>query len=639
MLTAKKTRFLLYFLGAVVWLCAFMFTAAAQLPILSVSPQSVNEGNSGITNAVVTVNLSASSTQTVTVSYRLVAVSATPDVDYQNVTGGLTFSPGQTARTLNVPIIGDTLDEDDEYLFVQLFNAVNAGIMVSSNPPLLTIVDDDDGPVLNVGDVSVTEGNAGTTTANVTVSLGVAGTDTITIACATANSRAIAPADYLAFNQTLTFNPGEINKTIALTINGDTAPELDERFFLNLTPLSGTLRVNDNQAAITIVNDEVLPNNSVHLESAGIVGSETARQVPFTVRRLGDTAGISSIDYATSDGTALQRTDYTLNTGTLRFAAGESSKVVMLILTDDNYDEDDETFTFVLINPAGTYIGPALSNIEPETRPYGTGVARIFDDDTGTPIANPLETAGFFVRQHYADFLSRAPDDAGLAYWQGQITDCGMDAACVRSRRIGVSAAFFVELEFQETGAFVYRLYKAAFGETAAYRPAYDGFMPDRSRVVGGATLAQGRLDFATLFVNRPEFLTRYPANLTAAQLVDAVLQTVQQGSGVTFTMAQRDAFIANVNTGGRGLFLRNLGDNAAFNQAVYNRAFVLMQYFGYLRRDPDQAGYDFWVDVITNREPGNFRGMVCAFVTAAEYQQRFSPVTPRSNTECAPGV
>jgi uncharacterized protein DUF4214 len=75
--------------------------------------------------------------------------------------------------------------------------------------------------------------------------------------------------------------------------------------------------------------------------------------------------------------------------------------------------------------------------------------------------------------------------------------------------------------------------------------------------------------------------------------------------------------------------------EEAGFLQAEYNRSFVLMQYFGYLQRDPDAAGYDFWLDVIDNREPNNYRGMVCAFVTSAEYQRRFSMLVTRSNAEC----
>jgi hypothetical protein len=251
--------------------------------------------------------------------------------------------------------------------------------------------------------------------------------------------------------------------------------------------------------------------------------------------------------------------------------------------------------------------------------------------DRGQLLQNPLDHPRFFVRQQYYDFLSREPDLAGGDYWLNQIRACGVDVSCIRQR---ISAAFFIEQEFQESGAYVFRLYKAAFGEQAAYRPTFAQFLPDRARVVGSAMLEQGKLDFARVFAQRPTFVSRYPASQTAAQFVDAILANVQQGSGVTFNAAERQNFLNDVNNGGRGLMLKNLADNVAFQQAVYNRAFVLLQYFGYLRRDPDQAGYDFWLNTL-NQQPNNFRGMVCAFLTATEYQQRFSPVATRSNQAC----
>src|SRR5918912_210959 len=127
-------------------LCFAGTASARQLPVLSVKPASVTEGDSGTTDVPVTVELSAPSSQTVTVQYRTVEYTAFAGSDFQFVSGTLTFAPGVTQRTVNVPVIGDTVDELDEYLFVQLSNATNAGVSVSSNPPLLTILDDDPTP-------------------------------------------------------------------------------------------------------------------------------------------------------------------------------------------------------------------------------------------------------------------------------------------------------------------------------------------------------------------------------------------------------------------------------------------------------------------------------------------------------------
>jgi hypothetical protein len=125
----------------------------------------------------------------------------------------------------------------------------------------------------------------------------------------------------------------------------------------------------------------------------------------------------------------------------------------------------------------------------------------------------------------------------------------------------------------------------------------------------------------------------------TAESFVDALLQTVQQSSGVDLS-GQRDALIADYHNGtdlnqSRALVLSDIAANSTFNQAQYNKAFVLVEYFGYLQRNPDQGGYDFWLNVISNREVGNYRGMACAFITSDEYQRRFSGVITHSNGEC----
>ena len=103
---------------------------------------------------------------------------------------------------------------------------------------------------------------------------------------------------------------------------------------------------------------------------------------------------------------------------------------------------------------------------------------------------------------------------------------------------------------------------------------------------------------------------------------------------------ALRNSLVASYQTGAdlnqsRALVLRQVIDNAAFTQSEYNPSFVLMEYFGYLRRDPDAGGYDFWLDVLNTREAGNYSGMVCAFITSAEYQRRFSSIVNHSNRDC----
>jgi endonuclease G len=265
----------------------------------------------------------------------------------------------------------------------------------------------------------------------------------------------------------------------------------------------------------------------------------------------------------------------------------------------------------------------------------GNKTDAVFAATSTAPNANPLESPEFFVRQQYLDFLGREPDQGGLDYWSAQLRACGSDLSCASDRRIGVSAAFFVEREFQDTGLFIYNMYRGSLGR----RPEQSEYSADRARVVGGATLETEKAEFAASFVARADFVQQYPTTMNAESFVDALLQRAQDTSGLDLSGQRTDLitlYHAGANTtDSRGAVVRNVIEGSAFKQSQYNSAFVLMEYFSYLGRDPDTGGYDFWLNVLSNREPGNYRGMVCAFITSAEYQQRFSPVVTHNNTEC----
>src|SRR5882724_844242 len=250
-------------------------------------------------------------------------------------------------------------------------------------------------------------------------------------------------------------------------------------------------------------------------------------------------------------------------------------------------------------------------------------------------IPNPMDDARAFVAQAYRDFLGREADPGGLDYWSSQILGCGVDALCIHNKRLDVSAAFFVEAEFQRTGSFVYRLHKAGLG----HRPSFADFVADRAQIVEGPNLEQTKQALTLAFVQRSEFVQKYSLATTAGPFVDSLLTSIQQNSGVNL-FSQRQALIDRYNSSsdmkqGRALVLRDTVESTPFTTTEYNPSFVLMEYFGYLHRDPDQGGYLFWLDVLNNRVPGNFRSMVCAFVTSTEYQQRFGPSVTRSNRDC----
>ena len=296
--------------------------------------------------------------------------------------------------------------------------------------------------------------------------------------------------------------------------------------------------------------------------------------------------------------------------------------------------KDVETGGFYTVTPSRVNY-----NFNPFNRSFsqvGNQTEALFDGAFTGDAANPLDTAEYFVRQQYVDILNREPDEAGFNYWSDHILACGNDAACIRSERTGVAAAFFIEQEFRQSAAFIYDVYESALGR----RPSYNEYTGDRSQIVGGPTLDTLKLLFAESFVARAEFVTRYENNLTAESFVDALLANAQ-AAGINLS-SQRDSLIAHYNTGtslteSRAFVVRDVSESTPVQDANYNSAFVVVEYFGYLQRNPEQAGYVFWLNVLNNGDPGNYRGMVCSFVTSAEYQHRFSSVVSHSNSECGP--
>jgi hypothetical protein len=301
-------------------------------------------------------------------------------------------------------------------------------------------------------------------------------------------------------------------------------------------------------------------------------------------------------------------------------------------------------YRFRNVAAGGQYtVTPALANyhFSPADRSFPLVTDKTDAVFTGTvdatASANAIDTNEYFVRQQYLDFLGREPDQEGLTFWAGKLNACNADAACLHTGRIDVSAAFFQSQEFYDTGSFVYRLYRGALGR----RLSYTEFASDRSHVVGGPNLEASKRAFALEFVTRSEFAQRYQQNNGADFFVDALLQTLQQETGVDLN-SQRITLVARYQDGStatesRALVVRDLIDQQAFAQAVYNASFVEMEYMGYLRRGGERTGYDFWVNVLNNSDPGNYRGMVCSFITSTEYQHRFSSVVSHSNAECGP--
>jgi hypothetical protein len=270
---------------------------------------------------------------------------------------------------------------------------------------------------------------------------------------------------------------------------------------------------------------------------------------------------------------------------------------------------------------------------------------------TPTP-SNPIDTPDFFVRQHYQDFLNRQADPSGLAFWVNEITSCGSDQACIDAKRVNVSAAFYLSIEFQQTGFLVERMYKTAYGDAVGTSTLngthlisvpvvrFDELIADsqfigQNVVVGqpgwDTILESNKQAYANQFVSLSRFTSAYPTSMSAATFVD----TLNRNAGNPASSTERNQLVNNLSSGSmtRAQVLRYIAEHQNLINSENNRAFVLMQYFGYLRRNPnnapdsDYSGFDFWLTKL-NQFNGNYQSaeMVKAFITSAEYRHRFGP-------------
>jgi hypothetical protein len=317
--------------------------------------------------------------------------------------------------------------------------------------------------------------------------------------------------------------------------------------------------------------------------------------------------------------------------GSVTFAPGDTSKTISIPIVDDSFVEGTEDFSVTLTSASGGSIA----------EPSVMGINIIDNDSVNGP--NPIDQAGFFVRQHYLDFLNREPDTDGFNFWTNEITSCGADAQCIEAKRINVSAAFFLSIEFQETGYLVYRTYKTGLGNLpgAPVPIGFADFLRDTQTMQKGfqvnvgnwqAQLEANKQAFVLAFVQRSDFQAAFPNSMTAQEFVNKLDQNaggVLSPSEKADLVAQLGGTPADINK--RAQVVRAVAEDSDLRAAEFNKAFVLMQYFGYLRRSPNEApdtnfdGYNFWLGKL-NQFNGNYNAaeMVKAFLVSGEYRHRF---------------
>ncbi len=382
------------------------------------------------------------------------------------------------------------------------------------------------------------------------------------------------------------------------------------------------------------------PTTSVfHFEEPVYTVAEGCTFISIRVQRSGPSNAAAAVEIASQDNTAKQKGDYTMVAGRLVFAPGETEKTFAVLINDDNYTEGLEFATLILQHPEGGTVGVP-----------GTATLQIMDDPAEDS-ANPIDDSRAFVSHLYHDFLYRQSDQAGEDFWTQQIESCGADDLCRQHKRVDVATAFFLSIEFQETGFLVIRAHKAAFGNIES-NPRYEIFLRDQRQVGAGVIVGQpgfaqlldeNKQNYLTAFVSRAEFIAQFPQGQPAADFVDALFANV----GAIPTQDERDAAISAYGAGdtaGRVAALQSVIQSGSLVNTLYNDAFVLMQYYGYLRRNPDDApdhnfaGYEFWLTKLNQftlpSEDARDESvalarvrraeMVRAFIESAEYRQRF---------------
>ena len=330
---------------------------AARQKTIRINDASVIEGDAGQKTMSFTVSWTGSKGGAApSVHYATANVTATSGADYTATSGTASLANnGCRCATVNVPILGDTTTEGTETFAVNLSSAVNAKIGDAQG--IGTIYDNEGPPTLVVTDVSGAEASG---TISFSVLLTNASGTTVRVDYATADGSAIAGSDYTATSGTLTFNPGQTSKTVPLTIVNDALAEDDETFTLNLSNATGGIAIADAQGVGTIVNDDLDPTVSVGNASVveGDLGT-TVLSLPVTLS--GPSGREVDVDYATSDGTATAGSDYTATSGTLVFAAGETSKQIDVTVAGDLWVESNETFAVTLSSPFNADLGTSVA--------------------------------------------------------------------------------------------------------------------------------------------------------------------------------------------------------------------------------------------------------------------------------------
>ncbi len=580
------------------------FTATRTGLQFSTASYSVQEGAG---SAVVNVKRLGETTGTVSVKYATSNSTALSGSDYTAATGTVTFAPGETLKTFNVPITDDSTDEATETLKLSLSAPAGGAGLGTLTSATLAITDNDLPPSVSINDVTVTEPGSGqTTTATFTVTLSAASGQSVTVKYASANGTAAAPSDYTARALTpLIIAPGLTSKTVSVAVKGDALTEADETFKVLLSSPTnatiadgeGTCTIKDAASSTSAQADgakTMEAASAVEFAEAAYSAGEGDGRVELTVRRTGDLSAALAVEYETADATATDRSDYGTAVGRLSFAPGEESKSLTLIITDDSYAEGDESLRLRLSLPEG---GAALGqNSEVEIL--------LADDDRVDGATNPLDDSLFFVRQQFVDLLGREPEAEELAELVRKLNECPAgDATCGRE---AVSAGLLLSDEYQGRARLVYGLYKIALGREPLYR--------EFVREMGSLVEAGQPRQYTERWLRG-----RGLAAVRSVKTDRDIINSLRASAGLGADDAARLVSDPELKGKTRAELLMSVIGRDEVREKLRAESLVLIHYFTFLRRDPEDEGRRAWAAAA-----GDVLNLVSGFINSSEYRQRF---------------
>ena len=583
----------------------------------------------------------------VSVNYATSDGTATAGLDYTATSGTLNFGPGELTKVISIPIKNDNLFENaDEMFNLTLSGPTNSAILLTPAGATIIIRDDDSKPVVTFPSRPeltasyVVEGDSGMSYLSFYVFLTNPSVQDITVDYATADydGSCKAGSDYVASSGTIRIPAGTTLVEASIPIIGDTVVEESEIFRIHLSNATNVTAIGIADHSGVIENDDT----SVQLLGTTFNVNEGAGFATVTVVRVGDVTRTASVLYSTTDAAGLQnctlangkaseRCDYGTAVGRIQFPIkeyvrfGETRETFIIPIVDDALVEGDETFTVNLSAPSGALLGGVVYSPITGVILGGatTATIKITDNDTSPAAQNPIDGVNMFVTQQYIDFLGRLPDTIGLQNWTDTLGNCPNggfgefdNPSC---DRVHVSAGFFLSDEFRGRGYFAYKFYEVGFDR----RPTYAEFVPDMAQIGGPQSPeseVMSKAAYTDLFVQRQEFKNRYDA-LSNSAYIDALETNAE------VTLTDKAALVAalNANHKTRAQVLREIVELQSVTDKFFIRAFVVMQYFGYLRRDPDTIGYDNWVNTLT-ADSSNFRHVIYGFIYSDEYRRRFGP-------------